>query len=376
MYKIVLVEDEKLLRINIRKSMQWEKYGFVLSGEAANGEQALEVIENIRPDVVITDIRMPFMNGIELSRILVSLYSKIKIIILSGYIEFSYAQEAINLGVYEYIVKPVTPVKLTHTLMNLKETLDKDAKENDTIRELIHRLNKERSGIQLKAKNLADAQTLEKDLTAFLKQGKLEDVDRFVSNYISSQSDAILNSEIFSSYYGIKILTVCMQVIQEFGGEPEKILDGLDNINEYVKRLYGQESVKKETKNLIVTVIQYRNKIVDSSTKIIDKAKDYIEENIAKSKLTLNDVANYVGLSPNHFSFVFKQRTGSNFIKYVTEVRIQKAQDLLKGTDMTAAEIADTVGYADPNYFSSVFKRNCGMTTKEFRAYKSSGDCL
>ena len=371
MYKIVLVEDEKLLRINIRKSMQWEKYGFVLSGEAANGEQALEVIENIRPDVVITDIRMPFMNGIELSRILASLYSKIKIIILSGYIEFSYAQEAINLGVYEYIVKPVTPVKLTHTLMNLKETLDKDAKENDTIRELIHRLNKERSGIQLKAKNLADAQTLEKDLTAFLKQGKLEDVDRFVSNYISSQSDAILNSEIFSSYYGIKILTVCMQVIQEFGGEPEKILDGLDNINEYVKRLYGQESVKKETKNLIVTVIQYRNKIVDSSTKIIDKAKDYIEENIAKSKLTLNDVANYVGLSPNHFSFVFKQRTGSNFIKYVTEVRIQKAQDLLKGTDMTAAEIADTVGYADPNYFSSVFKRNCGMTTKELRAYKS-----
>jgi len=69
-------------------------------------------------------------------------------------------------------------------------------------------------------------------------------------------------------------------------------------------------------------------------------------------------------------------RNGSNFIKYVTEVRIQKAQDLLKGTDMTAAEIADAVGYADPNYFSSVFKRNCGMTTKEFRANKSSGQPL
>ena len=110
MYKVILVEDEKTVRDSIRKCVDWSTYGFLFIGEAANGEQALEIIRETGCEIVITDIRMPFMDGIELSRILRTLYPSVKIIILSGYMEFQYAQEAIRYGVSEYLLKPAYKV--------------------------------------------------------------------------------------------------------------------------------------------------------------------------------------------------------------------------------------------------------------------------
>lgn len=132
MYKLAIFEDEPTVRKNIIKKIDWEKYGFEIVGEAENGKEALEVIEATSPDVIITDIEMPFMDGLELSKITREKYPTVKIVILTGFDEFKYAQSAIELEVVEYILKPVSSEGLITTIKKLKLQLDIeiDQKEN------------------------------------------------------------------------------------------------------------------------------------------------------------------------------------------------------------------------------------------------------
>ncbi|MDR2446694.1 MAG: response regulator [Treponema sp.] len=108
MLKVFLVEDEIVVREGIRNSVPWGKTAYILAGEAPDGEMALPIIQDIKPDIIITDIRMPFMDGLALSRIVRKTLPWIKIIILSGHDEFEYAREALSIGVEGYLLKPVS----------------------------------------------------------------------------------------------------------------------------------------------------------------------------------------------------------------------------------------------------------------------------
>lgn len=371
-YKIVLVEDEIIIRENIRKSVEWSKYGYEFCGEAANGEQALEIIEDIIPDVVITDIRMPFMDGIELSRILKSLYPKMKVLILSGHMEFSYAKEAIGIGVYDYLIKPITPMKLIKTLLKLKEVLDNEQEEKRIIQLLTEEIKSIEDkaindSIVLCAKDLMSEKEKEQQFIEFLRCGHLENVDKFVDDYVSDQNNKAFASALYCTYFGIKMVATCIRVIEEFGGVAESVFSDFNNISEYVKKLANNGQIISEMKKLIMVVIEYRNKTINSSALIVEEAKKYIIAHIGNPELSLNDVANNVGLSPNYFSSIFKKATGETFVRQITNMKIEYAKELLTTTKMTTAEIAESVGYNDTNYFISVFRRNCGMTTKEYR---------
>jgi two-component system response regulator YesN len=116
MFKIFFVEDEAHIRDSIRETMDWNAVGFEYAGDAPDGESAVSAIRRVKPDIVITDIRMPFVDGLELTRIIRGEFPEIRIIILSGYNDFSYAQKAISLGVSEYLLKPISPVELVRAL--------------------------------------------------------------------------------------------------------------------------------------------------------------------------------------------------------------------------------------------------------------------
>lgn len=130
MLKIFLVEDEMIMREGIKKNIDWEKENFIFAGDAADGELAYPLILQNKPDILITDIKMPFMDGLELSRLVKAELPDIKIIVLSGYDEFDYAKEAIDIGITEYMLKPVTSAKLLETLHRVeKMILDQREKE-------------------------------------------------------------------------------------------------------------------------------------------------------------------------------------------------------------------------------------------------------
>lgn len=126
MYRILLVDDEALIREAVSENVTWEKYGYTLVGSCENGREALEFIAKNPVDVVLTDICMPYLDGMELSEKLSEEYPDIKVIILSGYDEFEYAKKAIKYGVKEYLLKPITAVEMGETLMALKEEMDKE----------------------------------------------------------------------------------------------------------------------------------------------------------------------------------------------------------------------------------------------------------
>ena len=107
-YKVFLVEDEIVTREGIRDNVDWASEGFEFCGEAPDGEMALPLIEKSKPDILITDIKMPFMDGLQLSKIVREQMPWVKIIILSGHDEFEYAQAAVKLGATEYLLKPIS----------------------------------------------------------------------------------------------------------------------------------------------------------------------------------------------------------------------------------------------------------------------------
>jgi len=131
MLKVFLIEDEKVIREGFRDKIPWEQYGFRFVGEATDGEMALPMIRKLKPDVLLTDIKMPFMDGLSLSEIVKEEFPKIKIIIISGYDDFEYARKAITVGVDQYLLKPVTRMTLRNALLELKEKIEQEMEQRD-----------------------------------------------------------------------------------------------------------------------------------------------------------------------------------------------------------------------------------------------------
>lgn len=128
-YRVLLADDEEEIRTGISRKIDWPRLGFSLVGEAGNGEEALELAEQLRPDVVLTDIKMPFMDGLELCRRLRQSLPAAKLVVFSGFDDFEYARQAVGMGVSEYILKPINAPELMEVLNKLRELLDRQRLE-------------------------------------------------------------------------------------------------------------------------------------------------------------------------------------------------------------------------------------------------------
>ncbi|MCI8841949.1 MAG: response regulator, partial [Oscillibacter sp.] len=124
MLRVFLAEDESIIRETLRDTVPWAQYGYTFAGEAGDGEMALPLIRQLKPDVLITDIRMPFMDGLALSELVRREFPEMKITIISGYDDFEYARQAISIGVDQYLLKPITKKALLDVLEELKKKIE------------------------------------------------------------------------------------------------------------------------------------------------------------------------------------------------------------------------------------------------------------
>jgi len=272
--KIYFVEDDAAIRESIIRNIKWEQYGYEFVGQAPDGEIAYSELKTLRPDVIITDLKMPFMDGLELSKLIRREMPETKIIVLTGYNDFESVQEALHIGVTRYLLKPVTPESLTEAITEMR--------------------------------------------------------------------DLILEE-------------------QEKQSHRKQYLDAMEEM----RGLIGNTDVLKE---LVKSATQLRNSAMNARyDSTVEKAKDFIRENFNSDDITLNKVAKTVNLSPTHFSTIFSKEAGKTFTEYLTEVRMEKAKELLLCSSKRSSEIAYEVGYHDPHYFSYVFKRIVGCSPREFR---------
>lgn len=147
-YKVFFVEDEIVTREGIRDNVDWQAHGFEFCGEATDGETALPLLQTIKPHVLITDIRMPFMDGLQLSQIVRDRLPATKIIILSGHDEFEYAQKAIKLGVFEYLLKPVSLQDMHNALRKVASALDQENQEQQALQKLRDQVEQNRAALR------------------------------------------------------------------------------------------------------------------------------------------------------------------------------------------------------------------------------------
>lgn len=538
--KVFLVEDEFIIREGI-KNIDWESHGFYFCGEASDGELAFPLIKKEKPDIVITDIRMPFMDGLELSQLIKKEFPAMKIIILSGHEEFQYAKSAIGIGVEEYLLKPISSEDLLRELAKTADKIREErSRENEMAMELsesseLREMEKREFFNQLVCSDLSMVELLERgrklgmELTAsfyeflllkvqmgektsyvepviriheeirryteersrgiycfdrapeglillfladekdvlqralsdfisffqqriekmehigyfgstgspvsrlrelnhayetashgfsyrffvennvivhyeemkheiitahsqrkdegfsvgkinfgsldkskiesFLRGGDCFEIPFFIDEYMKSAGEAGKNSLIFRQYIVMDMYIAASHFLQQMGLEERfSYKEPFESPSQMEYLLSDLDKTEEHMVTMFEEVMRLRDeKVREQNDDVVETAKRYIQENYSDEELSLNAVSKEVNISPNHFSAVFSQKMGQTFVRYLTDVRLGKAKELLKSTNMRSSEISEAVGYKDPHYFSHLFKKNMGCTPMQYR---------
>lgn len=368
MIKVFLVEDEIVIRRGIRNNVDWESYGFELVGEAEDGERAYPMILKSKPDILLTDVKMPFMDGLELSRLVKKALPKTKIIILSGYDEFDYAKEAIKIGVSEYLLKPITSVNLIEALKKAGERIREEEEHTRLLERYLVNYEKNMEFPDGTDYNGVDRKLIEN----FLKTGDVKECGPFIEEYFEAVGEENYMSLLLRQYMTMDIFYCVREFVKSINGETAETSPELTDMKRMTTAIEDAESTISYLKELFTFALTARDtNSNDRYGQIIREAKDYIADNFSNSEFSLNRIAEYIGVSSSYFSSIFKQGTGQSFIEYLTRVRIDKARELLKCTNLRAAEIGESVGYSDPHYFSAAFKKIMGQSPTEYRAGKN-----
>ncbi|WP_373237661.1 response regulator [Hungatella hathewayi] len=535
LYSIILVDDEEEVRKSIIKQIDWESAGFQVVGDAENGEDALEKIEVLEPDVVLTDIRMPYMDGLTLAEKIRQRYPSTKVVIFSGYDDFEYAQKAIKLNVTEYILKPVNVEELTSILKRIKSNLDEEIEEKRNVsrlrenyrkslpiireqffNDMVHRrladdliesklreydipitgarkwiiaaidveksddrskktlslheeeelipisvmqivreklksycrfslfqstaeagmvviaaldddntttglidvlgdicketkrilevpvtigighsvtgLSKIAGSYQSAVEALGYKAVVGSGITIYINDmepvgsGKLEFDNSDESDFISAvkfgpdeKIEAVMvriSGKLESArvhyrqqqVYVFGVLNTVIQMIQQYDLNLEEILGGeleyLNVIDKLQKREEFGEWLLKTARKMNQAINQERDM---TTRQVIQQARQYIMDNYQNPDLSVEMICRHLHMSPAYFSTMFKKETGQAYIAYLTEIRLNKAVELLNKTDDKTYVIASKVGYQEQNYFSYVFKKKFGVSPTKFR---------
>lgn len=365
MIKVFLVEDETVIRQGIKNNIDWTSHGFEFAGEAGDGEYAYPMILKTQPDILLTDVRMPFMDGLELSRLVKKALPKTKIIILSGYTEFDYAKEAIKIGISDYLLKPITASSLIEALKKVADQIQDELEHSRLLERYFVKYEE-----YMEFPDKTDYSGVDRRLIEnFLKTGKIEECGRFIEEYFEAVGEGNYMSLLLRQYMTMDIFYCVQEFIKTLKPAPEEIPPELMDLKRITKAIEKIESTLEYLKELFTLALTIRDKNSgDRYGLLIREAKNYIEKNYDNSEFSLNMIAGYIGISPSYFSSIFKQGTGQSFVEYLTKKRIERACELLKCTNLRTSEIGEQVGYNDPHYFSATFKKITGQSPTEFRA--------
>lgn len=346
MYKVIIVDDEQSMSRSLKKIITSGNLEFKVVGEADDGKQALLLIEKNNPDLVITDIRMPRMDGLKLTERIKKEYGHIEVIIVSGYDQFSYAQKALRFGVNDYLLKPIIPSDVIKILKRLADKLHKN--QHDLF---------ERSEWIYTCKNRFEA--LIKYLW-FLNEDKVRIELKEIHNLFLKELKQFGLKEMYLnllSLIKVRILELSNNRIQleSFKEMEMELNNDSDSIYKAIKIFFSKlfNDIRK-TRNL-------------ESQKRIMKAVRFIENGFTEEKFTLQNVADEVCMSPSYFSKRFKYEFGISYTKFLTDLRMQKAIELLNDPLNRICEVAYTVGYSEYAQFSKSFKKYFKFSATEYR---------
>ncbi len=340
MFSVQIVDDEPIVRMGLKKLIPWEKLEFQVVCEAQNGTEALQQLEDHRIDLIITDIEMPIMNGMDFIKRVREGNGKQAIIILTAYAEFEYAKTAIKYGVMGYILKPITEGQIVDTLQQIKKNLTVTLDGSFT-RETDNKL--------VEAVLLTDKKAFE-----LLEEIILEEADG--------------DREIKGTSY--RFSYILQEIIQEVNKKYSNLnkLEKLDSVlipkqQKQLTKTALMTQFESEIRRIFSILEEY---MLVNKDNVVRQACQYVVMHVDE-KIGLTMVSDTIGISKNYFCSLFKQETGENFLNYVTKIKLQRAKYLLKEKNMRIYEVCNYLGYTDTTYFTKLFKKYFGMTPHEYK---------
>jgi len=386
MKNLLVVEDETLIRLGMKVMLDWTELGVQIVGDAANGKEAVELIESRQVDIVITDIRMPVMDGMELIRICREKHPHIRFIILSSYDDFQYTREAIQLGVSDYILKPTMNIEeIKASLAKVLQTFPQEelsqAVHTQAESQLHRELLKEHILENALHQEILELRDEEKSMfrVPFWEGGVPIGLAALKhANEAIKMLNAIVNDHLDSHKMEAVMLRSGMIIV--FKKEAEAETSGFEHWQEELSwkvmqslgiSIYWDErnaqmnwgTTRRAINEMILNVRLERNEGV---SEIVQKALEFMAAHF-QEPIGLEQVADTVGVTPSYFSRLFKQNTGQSFIRYLSKLRFELAKELLLNGGMTAASVGQAIGYANPRYFTKWFKAVTGLTPSEYR---------
>ena len=205
-------------------------------------------------------------------------------------------------------------------------------------------------------------------LTALMQFGNLETCADTFESYLERVKFYSMESLMLRLYIGMDVYLAARNVARGFGISSEQFAGSFGSIDDISAKMQTVESTASYLQGMIAQCIRWRiASVAENGNSVIRKAKDYIDSNYTDEDISLNKVAENVGLTPTYLSALFKKETKQNFTDYVTVLRITRAKELLCCTNKLISEIAYEVGFRDYRYFSQIFKKQTGMTPRQFQ---------
>ncbi|ULT56644.1 response regulator [Neobacillus drentensis] len=372
-YKVLIADDEPLILKNLTQIIDWPALNCMVAGTAQNGHEALAVLKKERIDLVLTDISMPGMTGIDLLKQIQQIPYKPITLLISGYDDFEYAKEGIKNNALDYILKPIDYDELQECIERAIAKLDQQ-KQNESEYEkfLIYELI-------TKEKTVAEVPNKEQPYIAMALKSFEKNVEAIVQQiheklYVYRMSDSEVMVVVTRPDDSIKeyVIDLAQQILQLVTqkciiaiGEPVNCLSDVKKSVNHARELLKFDAF---TKSVIITdeLIKQEYKPKQNAVDLMDDAIAYIKSRFEQD-LGIEQMAERVGLSVSYFSSLFKQRTGITFLEYLTNVRVEYACLLLENLELKTYEIAEKVGYTDQRYFSQVFRKKMNQTPSEYR---------
>lgn len=360
MFKVMIVDDMEVMRRQIKRISLWgESTGFNIIDEAEDGQEALYKLQRQPVDLLITDIKMPRINGMELLQEANENCLATCVVFLSEHSEFNFAKEAIQYGIFDYLVKPVKEEELKTLLQKVKNYIEE----------------KEKAQVQLK--NLEDK--LMEKIDVYYPTGHLNSIVKYISEgnkkaleavevMVEDTASALGHDTMRMAIVLQKASNEILMAVKEEHGWIEQFVDVTFFVDTNLTHYSDIDSMKKKMVEMLETIIFIINRFIINSDKtpLIKDICIYVVSNIEKD-INITRISETLFLTKNHIGDVFKQETGMTVGEYITMIKIEKAKQLLTQGFLKNYEISQNLGYKDVEYFGKLFKKNTGFSPMEFR---------
>ncbi len=502
MIKVLIADDEELFREGIVADVDWKKIGMNIVGLAEDGKQALDLVGQTAPDIIVTDIRMPYIDGLEFIQQAKTIQPDLFFIIISGHDEFEYAQKAISLGVREFLLKPLDEDDLELSLLKVKDEIIKNKKANleNNLRDTVlrykmissddnknfHRIIivqwddyfsddsncrsfyemiegaihndtgnfviERRGGDVVIGLSASSENSIEKltrktvnslrekcsddlsfsmtigaggicpeinnlptsyhnaraavgrkflegknhtfiyeekdeikkggfgelsgwDMAVLISAVKTENISQFEKE-IDKLVQAISKMGQDSFLYGLilvgTIFSEALKLIESSSGQSDDILSESTGIYKQITSRQTIEEMLTELKNFLYRIMNHLTlKRNGGHGLFFDRIREYTKQHFDDTGITLQSVAEEFGISAGHLCSLFKNYSEDTFKEYLTHLRMESAKELISSSDLMIFEIAFKVGYSNPTYFNSLFKKYTGMSPGRFKRKKT-----